>query len=403
MLPPLSPDQQVKPRHFELRIAILFTCIFIPNGIHLPYFPLWLELQQFTPSEIAVILSAPFFVRIFAGPIVSAYADRAPDRVPVLVTCAALSAIACAGYFLPATYVVVLAVSVLLAVVWAPHTPLSDSIALSGVRRYGVDYAGMRIWGSISFLVTNVVGGYVLAVTGAGIVPWLMLGGLSSVVVAAWFLPRLGRPRVAAPNPADTLPQAAFALRQPYFLLIIAASGLAQSSHAFAYAFTSIYWKSIGIGDGWIGLLWAFSVFAEVLMFVVFRRFFGNVRPGVILAIGTGIGAVRWIIYPLVWPAGLGLGGFFAVQALHAFSFSLAFLGTQKMFTETVPEERMGAAQGAAFFLNMGMLAVFTLISGPLYEAFGASGFFAMALVAAAGTASALWALAYPQRSGSGG
>lgn len=261
----------------------------------------------------------------------------------------------------------------------------------------------MRIWGSISFLVTNVVGGYVLAATGAGIVPWLILGGLSSIVVAAIFVPRLGRPRVAAPNPAETLPQAAFVLRQPYFLLIIAASGLAQSSHAFAYAFSSIYWKSVGIDDGWIGLLWAFSVFAEVVMFVVFRRFFGRMRPGALLAIGTGIGALRWILYPLVWPAGLGVGGFFAVQALHAFSFSLAFLGTQKMFTETVPEERMGAAQGAAFFLNMAMLAVCTLISGPLYEAFGPFGFFAMAVVAIAGTALSIWALAYPQTSGSGG
>jgi PPP family 3-phenylpropionic acid transporter len=403
MLPPLPPEQQIKPRHFELRLALLYVCIFIPNGIHLPYFPLWLELEQFTPSEIAVILSAPFFVRIFAGPVVSAFADRAPDRVPVLIACAALSAIACAGYFLPPTYAIVLAVSVVLAIVWAPHTPLSDSIALSGVRRYGVDYAGMRIWGSISFLLTNVAGGYVLAVTGAGIVPWLMLAGLSSIVVAAAFLPRLGRPRVVAPNPADTLPQAAFVLRQPYFLLIIAASGLAQASHAFAYAFTSIYWKSLGIGDGWIGMLWASSVLAEVVMFMVFRRFFGTMRPGVLLAIGTGVGVMRWILYPLVWPSGLGIGGFFAVQALHAFSFSMAFLGTQKMFTETVPEERMGAAQGAAFFLNMGMLAVCTLVSGPLYEAFGPGGFFAMALVAAAGTAASLWALAYPQRSAVGG
>jgi PPP family 3-phenylpropionic acid transporter len=50
MLPPLPPEQQIKPRHFELRLALLYVCIFIPNGIHLPYFPLWLELKQFTPS-----------------------------------------------------------------------------------------------------------------------------------------------------------------------------------------------------------------------------------------------------------------------------------------------------------------------------------------------------------------
>lgn len=403
MLPPLRPDQQVKPRRFELRLAVLYACIFIPNGIHLPYFPLWLELKQFTPTEIAVILSAPMFVRIFAGPIVSAFADRAKDRVPVLIACAVLSVILCAGYFLPATYAVVLAVSVLLAAAWAPHTPLSDSIALSGVRRYGIDYAGMRVWGSISFLLTNIAGGYILARTGAGIVPWLMLGGLSTVIAAAVLLPRLGRPRVAAPNPADMLPRVAFALRQPYFLLIITASALGQSSHAFLYAFGSIYWKSAGIGEGAVGLLWAFSVFAEVTMFVVFRRFFRTWRAPLVVALGAGIGVLRWCLYPLVLPAGLGLAGFFAVQALHAFSFSLVFLGTQRMFTETVPEARMGAAQGTAFFINMSMMAAITLLSGPLYERIGAAGFYVMAAVIAVGTLAALAALAYPQSADSGG
>ena len=53
-LPPLPPDQAVKPPRFELRVALLFVCVFMPNGIHLPYFPLWLELKQFSPAEIAV-------------------------------------------------------------------------------------------------------------------------------------------------------------------------------------------------------------------------------------------------------------------------------------------------------------------------------------------------------------
>lgn len=403
MLPPLSPEQQIKPRRFELRISILFACIFLPNGIHLPYFPLWLQFQEFSPSQIAAIIAAPYFVRILAGPAVSAYADRARDRVPVLMACAILSVIACAGYLLPATYTIVMVVSVLLALVWAPHTPLSDSIALSGVRRYGVDYASMRIWGSIFFLLTNVVGGYVLAAAGAGVVPLLMLCGFSAIVVATLFVPRLGKPRLAAPTPAEALPQAVFALRQPYFLLIITATALAQSSHAFAYAFSSIYWRTLGIGDGTIGLLWAFSVLAEVLMFVLSSRLFAHARPGVLLAVGTGVGALRWVLFPLIWPAGLGVPGFFFVQGLHAFSFSLAFLGGQKMFSQSVPEERMGAAQGAAFFLMMATLATFSLASGPLYEAFGVHGYYAMAVVAAIGTLLSLRALSYPQSARSGG
>jgi PPP family 3-phenylpropionic acid transporter len=403
MLPPLSKEQQIKPHRFELRMSLLYACLFLPNGIHLPYFPLWLEYHRFTPSEIASIIAIPYFVRIFAGPVVSAWADRARDRVPVLLACAILSLAACAGYLLPATYLVVLAVSIVLAIAWAPQTPLSDSITLSGVRRYGVNYASMRVWGSISFLIVNIVGGYILAAAGAGVVPLLMLAGFVTIVAATFIVPRLGKPRLAAPTPAQTIPQASFALRQPYFVLIIAAWALAQSSHAFAYAFSSIYWKTLGIDDGTIGLFWAFSVLAEVIMFFLCDRLFPRARPGVLLAVGTGLGVLRWILFPLIWPAGLGVAGFYAVQGMHAFSFSLAFLGGQKMFSETVPEERMGAAQGVAFFLIMGTLALLTLASGPLYEAFGVDGFYAMALVSGIGAILALRALAYPQSARSGG
>jgi PPP family 3-phenylpropionic acid transporter len=390
MLPPLSPEQLIKPRYFEARIGLLYAAVFIPNGIHLPYFPLWLEDSGFRPEQIAVVLSAPLFVRIAAGPTVSALADRAPDRVPVMTAIAALTAAVACGYFLTPSYALVLAVSLVLAVVWAPHSPVADSIAQSGVRRYASDYAKMRVWGSISFLLTNIAAGWILTRTGAGAVPWLLLAGLLAVVGAAAVAPRLGRPRQRALSPAEALPKAAAALAGAYFLVFVAAASIAQSSHALLYSFGSIYWRSVGIGETAVGFLWAFSVVMEVLMFGLFRRLFGTLRSPLVLAIGSGIAALRWAAYPLVEPAGLGLPGFFAVQALHAFSFSLVFLGMQKMIGETVPEERMGAAQGIAFFITGAMMAALTLLSGPLYKAFGAGAFYAMSAVSATALAFAV-------------
>ncbi|TJV47530.1 MAG: MFS transporter, partial [Mesorhizobium sp.] len=65
------------------------------------------------------------------------------------------------------------------------------------------------------------------------------------------------------------------------------------------------------------------------------------------------IGAiVRWIAFPVIWPLGLGIAGFFAIQTLHAVSVALVLIGLQKMIGETVAEERTGAAQGIAYFSN---------------------------------------------------
>ena len=84
-LPPLLPEQLVKPRHFELRIALIFAALFIPLGVHLPYFPLWLEANGFDAEQIAIILSAPMFLRVVTTPFITGMADRAKDRANVLI------------------------------------------------------------------------------------------------------------------------------------------------------------------------------------------------------------------------------------------------------------------------------------------------------------------------------
>jgi PPP family 3-phenylpropionic acid transporter len=383
--PPLSPEQQVKPRHFELRMALLFAAVFMPNGFYMPYFPLWLRESGFGPDQIGILRALHMFVRVVTGPTISALADRAQDRVPVLMLLALCAAASAAGYFLPPVYALVLGISLVFSFFWGPQSPLADSLALSGVRRYGSEYPKMRVWGSVAFLSANICGGWVINRAGVFAFPWLLVGALLSIFFRCLIAPRLGRPRRPALGAAEVLPRAAPIFRNRYFVLFLLSSALAQASHAQIYTFGTIYWESIGIGATAIGFLWAFSVMAEVAIFTVFRRFFGRIPSSVVLAIGAVVGIARWILFPLVDALGLGLAGFFLVQGMHAFSFSAVFLATQKMLAETVPEERIGAAQGAAYFANNMLLASLTLAAGPLYRAFGPDSFAAMAGVAAVG------------------
>lgn len=386
-LPPLQADQLVKPRHFELRISLLFGAIFLPLGIHLPYFPLWLEANGFTAEQIGIVLATPMFLRVVTTPIMTAMADRASDRANMLLTISAASVVLSLGYFLPPSYGIVLVVSVLLAIVWTPQSPLADSLALSGVRRFGSSYPRMRIWGSLMFLVGSFLGGLILTATGASAVPVMISAGLMGTMVAAFATPRLGRPRRASPLSAAALQEATPKLFNRYFLLFVLGVGIINSSHGFLFGFVSIYWKGIGISDSVIGLLWAWAVVAEVMIFMVFNRLFGSITATAVLSIAGVAAIVRWIAYPLIEPAGLGVPGFFVVQSLHALSTGMLLIGLQKMIGETAPEERTGAAQGVAFFATGFSMAAVTLASGPLYERLGTDGFYVMAVVAAAGLA----------------
>ncbi|MBX3581153.1 MAG: MFS transporter [Rhizobiaceae bacterium] len=404
---PPQTDQFAKPPGFELRMSLLFGAIFLPLGVHLPYFPLWLEGKGFNAEQIGVILAVPMFVRVFTTPLITSMADRASDRTHVLIAASLAALVLSFGYYLPPSYAGVLAVSVLLAICWTPQSPLADALALSGVRRFRSSYPRMRIWGSLSFLSASFACGLILSKTGTDAVPVMITIGLAGVTFAVYLAPRLGPPRRASPLSATNLIEAGPKLFNAYFLLFVAGTGIINASHGFLFGFVSIYWKSIGISDSVIGAFWAWAVVAEVIAFMMFNRVLGRASATKVLGIAGVAAIVRWVAYPLIEPAGLGIAGFFAVQSLHALSTGILLIGLQKMIAETAPEERTGAAQGVAFFAVGLTMATVTLLSGQLYERLGTNGFYVMALIAATGLAligvAALNLRNQPHSAGSGG
>lgn len=386
-LSPLAPEQLIKPKAFELRLSALYAAVFFSLGVHLPYFPVWLESGGFSAEQIAIILAAPMFLRMATTPLITALADKARERVTVLIVSIVVSIVISLGYFLPADYATVLFISLALTATFSAHAPLTDSLALSGVRRFGVNYPAIRIWGSAAFLVANLGGGVLIASYGPSSVPVMISAGLVAALLTAIAAPRLGRPRVPSPLSAAGMQELAPKLLNRPFLLFVAAAGVINGSHGFLYGFVSIYWTSIGVSETTVGMLWAWGILAEIGIFMVFNRLLGSLSSHQVLALAGAGALLRWLVYPWIHPLGLGVPGFFAVQTLHAFSVGLILIGLQKFIGETVAEHRNGAAQGMAFFANGLAMAAVTLASGPLYENLGPGGFYAMALVVVLGLA----------------
>jgi PPP family 3-phenylpropionic acid transporter len=139
-----------------------------------------------------------------------------------------------------------------------------------------------------------------------------------------------------------------------------------------------------------IGLLWAASVLAEVLMFAFSNRFYralGSVR---LIMLGTALAALRWTATGLAPP----LAALFLIQTLHAASFGLTHLGTMHFIRERVPGHIRNTVQGLYSVLSGGVLLSGAMwISGPLYVHLGGAAWFVMAAGAALASALAvvLW------------
>ena len=148
----------------------------------------------------------------------------------------------------------------------------------------------------------------------------------------------------------------------------------------------SIYWKSLGLGETVVGLLWSWGVVTEIVMFMFFTRLLGNRSTSFVLLVAALGALVRWMAFPLIWPLGARRARLLCrADACTPSRPALVLIGVQKLIAETGAEERTGAAQGLAYFTNGMSMALVTLASGPLYERFGVNGFYVMAAVAAFG------------------
>ncbi|OAP37577.1 MFS transporter [Sinorhizobium americanum] len=387
------------PRYFALRIALLFCAPLIVNGFAMPYFPVWLSSLSMSDFEIGVVLAVPMFIRVITAPLAGVLADRLGERTIVLIWSGCFSLGLAFVLFFAKDFWPVLVIYALQSAAYSPYLPIVEAIALSGVRRWGFDYAQMRVWGSIAFIGATMLGGWMIGFLGGAMVLPAMAVGFGLTVAMACAAPRIGRPRRPSPITAITEapPQS---LRQPDLQLLLIGVTLVNSSHAMLFAFSAIYWQQIGYSGTQIGALWSAGVAAEVLMFFFAKAITRRFSVWAMIFSGCLLAVVRWLIFPL----DLGFSGYFVLQCFHAFTYAIMHTGMQHKLVERVAEEQEASAQGLYFFYTGIFTAIFTFMSGYFYAWFGVTGFYSMSVVALFGSCFAFagWYL-QPHRLGSGG
>ena len=162
--------------------------------------------------------------------------------------------------------------------------------------------------------------------------------------------------------------------------MIVAA--LVGGSHAMHDSFEVIRWRAAGMTAQQASLLWAVSVAAEVLMFLVLGRgLLRRLGPAGALTVAAVAGVVRWGAAALTawFPVMM------VIEPLHGLTFALLHLACMDAIARSAPVHL--AARAQAFYATVAMGAattVITLVSGPLYGQFGAGSFWVMATLCAA-------------------
>jgi PPP family 3-phenylpropionic acid transporter len=255
---------------------------------------------------------------------------------------------------------------------------LADTYALRGLAQRGRAYGPVRLWGSAAFIAASFGAGALLDLIAPVDLIWLMVVAMAIATAAALALvPLNSEPAGVALVHAS----ATGLLRNPAFLVAIAAASLVQASHAVYYGFSTIDWQAAGYDGGVIGALWALGVMAEIALFALSARLPSTITPLALLLAGAAGAVVRWGAMAAAPPAIL----LPVLQCLHALSFGATHLGALAFVVRMAPPGLGATAQGYFAVAHGVTMAVATALAGVLYGRFGSGAYMAMAFLAAAG------------------
>jgi len=355
------------------RIRLFYAAYFAAMGLILPFFPIYLDGRGLDAAMVGLMTGLLALAKVIAPPWIGHALDAKPairlHRFIIVASCMAAATAIAIGFVL--NLYVLAAMIFLFGIFWATVLPLTDGLSVSVSESEVADYGRLRVWGSIGFVLTSLLGGFWLVGPNMTAFPIIIAMLMLTLAFAAH-----GFPRLTASTRSDS-EQEPFST--PFYLLLLIAL-IMQISHGAYYGFFSLYLAEAGFSGWQIGLFWSIGVIAEIVLMWLWSHSLQQAAPPIVFSLCLGLAALRWLGVGLTTDAVLLVG----LQLLHAASFAAFHVTAIAWVKRLAPAGRHSAAQGLYSAAGFGLGSTIGIMAcGMIAEAFD----YSMAFYVCAGTA----------------
>jgi PPP family 3-phenylpropionic acid transporter len=353
--------------------ALFYLGFFLCVGSFGPFLYVYYTELGLTGQQVGLLATfGPLMTLLLATPI-SSLADRKRWRVRI-----AQSAVAGLGLIVftlryPTTFAGIAVLVLLMAFFMSPVMSIADSLVARMARRHGLNYGGMRLWGSVGYATSALVFGALWQ--RLGFAPMFVVGSLLYLPVI-WITGQLEEGPPKDPEERAAISELA---RDAGLVALLVATFLAGIANSLSMTFEGIFVRSLGGGNFLIGMMTAFAAFSELPTMYYGQRIARRLHCPNTVILAYGLMASAYLGYVLL--ANPAVMPFFAM--LKGLGFGLFFTTTVRIINERAPEEWASTAQS---FVAVGMFGLAPLIAGPLggliHDAFSPGSVFWLAIVA---------------------
>jgi PPP family 3-phenylpropionic acid transporter len=275
--------------HWRLSRFYFFYYFFV--GSFVPYWGIYLQSENFSPSSIGILLSLFQISRIVAPNFWGWLADHSGHRVKWIKLTSFLGLIGFIGVFWAKGFFWIFLVMSALSLFTSSTLPLAESLTLAHLATTDGHYSRIRLWGSIGFIVASLFLGYLIDLQGINILLWVLL--ITQAII--FFLSNTIPEAKEIHHKKNDLPIWKI-IKTPSVVALLIGCTLMVSAHGVLYNFYSIYLKEHGYSSATIGWLWAVGVICEIFIFMLMPKILRRYSLKTILLLSLFLGVIRFIL-----------------------------------------------------------------------------------------------------------
>jgi PPP family 3-phenylpropionic acid transporter len=363
-------------KNYHWRIAGFYFFYFAFVGMFAPYWSLYLKSIRFDAVQIAILMSVQPVMRMLAPALWGWLADHTGNRQQVVRLAALGAALTYLGVFYTTEFYGLLLVIAVMSFFWSASMPLVEATTLTYLGKHSAHYGRIRSWGSVGFIVTVLGLGYAFDYIA---IAWILWAGVVIKFGILAFARQIPPAEVLAHH-TDSQPVTRIVL-QPQVLALFGACFLMALAHGPYYTFYSIYLVEHGYAKSAVGWLWALGVICEIGVFFLMPWLMRRYSLAQILVASMMLAVLRFLL--IGWFVDT-LPLLLLAQVLHAAtfgSFHASGVALVHQFFQGRHQSKGQALFGSVTYGAGGVAG--GLLSGPLWQHWGASAMFTLSSLAA--------------------
>jgi MFS transporter, PPP family, 3-phenylpropionic acid transporter len=340
------------------RVQVLFTLVGVAEASILPFLPIVLSDRGLSAAEIGVVLSVAALAGFISTPLWGHAGDGPLGAERTLVVAAICAGAAAVPLVFVHSFLALTIVVVLVTAARSAMASLTDAIALEHLGDDRAQYGRVRLWLSLGWAISACVWGLVLQWGSLDWLPWIYVGCVLVVAVAAYSVG--GGRSVREPTPAGTRRAMLIALA-PFLLSLL----LLFAAFNATFSFISLRIRELGGGLFVVGAATALQAVAEAPVMRITPRLNRVIGHRALYVVGSVFFIASFVAWAFLDdPLAIAL-----VKLVAGVGFALVYVGSVLLVDDLVPPALRGTGQGLAKAVTFGLSPILgSLAGGAIYD-----------------------------------